>query len=133
MLLKLVFLFILINLLGHIQSPGVHQCVHVVTKLAKYGDGSTVGSCMGCDPAVPYCDLLCKPIVQKLFYQCKGICLPDGYFFDPSNTLNGCWNDNVEEIKVQVGRCGCSASSKIYTMSILSFLLVIVITFLSFH
>jgi hypothetical protein len=38
---------------------------------------------MGCDPTYPTCSSGCQDLVEKIYYRCDGICLPNGYFFDP--------------------------------------------------
>lgn len=39
---------------------------------------------MACDPTLSTCDTLCQTLITNVIAQCKNICLPDGYFFDPS-------------------------------------------------
>lgn len=51
--------------------------------MARRGNGSTAISCMSCDPTHGSCYDKCQNKVNYLYYACDGICLPDGYFFDP--------------------------------------------------
>lgn len=86
----------------------VHHCVHATRKLAKRGDGSTYVSCLACEPATPLCTVGCQKMIDYMYLVCDGMCLPDGYFFDASGKLSGCWKDVKETIKIDVQRCGCS-------------------------
>jgi hypothetical protein len=38
---------------------------------------------MACDPAIPDCAPGCQGLIDKIYYDCDGICLPDGYYYDP--------------------------------------------------
>jgi hypothetical protein len=38
---------------------------------------------MSCDPTVQYCPDGCQGLVDKMYYDCDDVCLPDGYYFDP--------------------------------------------------
>ena len=49
--------------------------------------------------------------------------------FYVENTLDGCWNDNVKQISVQVGRCGCNASSQLQKLPFMLPLVNILILF----
>ena len=66
------------------QKPNVHRCVHAARKIGKQGDGTTVGSCTNCDPTYGTCAFGCQALVNYYYHECDHICLPDGYFFDPS-------------------------------------------------
>jgi len=118
----------LANKSAKLFKPNVHRCVHAVTKLAKQGDGTTVGSCSSCDPAVSEANVPsnCQFLVDNMYYACSKICLPDGYYFDPHSTLSGCFVDNMKQIKINVERCGCSGSFA--SISPLNFLFVLLLT-----
>lgn len=60
--------------------------------MSRAGDGTTIDSCMGCDPALPDCFPTCQALVDQLYTQCDSVCLPDGYYFDPRklSILNIC-------------------------------------------
>ena len=62
----------------------VAHCVNAVNDISKNGFGSTRTSCMGCDPALPTCYFNCQPLVKRLYEWCDNVCLPDGFYFDPS-------------------------------------------------
>ena len=53
-------------------------------KLSKHGNGSVPESCMMCDPTYATCPIGCQALVDKLYRNCNGVCMPDGYYFDPS-------------------------------------------------
>jgi hypothetical protein len=59
-------------------------CFSASRKLAKTGKGDTVKSCMQCDPTHPYCAPGCQKLVTAVYWECDGVCIPDGYYFDPS-------------------------------------------------
>lgn len=61
-------------------------------KLKSRGLGNTPQSCMDCDPALPRCSSGCQGLVKDLYYNCDAICLPRGYYFNPSKT---CTPSNV--------------------------------------
>jgi hypothetical protein len=63
--------------------PNIHRCVWAGNKLRKAGDGSTIESCSSCDPARPECAPGCQELIDTIYRACDGICLPDGYYFDP--------------------------------------------------
>ncbi len=52
--------------------------------ITKAGNGTTPLSCMDCDPTYPVCAFGCQAKVGLLYDTCDSICLPDGFFFDPS-------------------------------------------------
>ena len=38
--------------------------------------------------------------------------MPDGFFYDPLDTIAGKWTDEVQQaVKISVERCGCNAGS----------------------
>ena len=55
--------------------------------LARNGDGTTVTSCMGCDPTQGECYFNCQAKVDALYKYCDSGCLPDGYFYDPRKLI----------------------------------------------
>lgn len=95
----------------------VHRCVHTTNKVRKRGDGSVEGSCSSCDPAQPDCDTGCQELIDRMYWACTDVCLPDGYYFDPNKMLSGCWKDNVDEMDINVERCGCNSSGRGYSVS----------------
>ena len=97
--------------------PTVHRCVWAGNKVRKAGDGSTVGSCSSCDPAINECPAGCQDLIDTLYWSCAEITIPDGYYFDPKNTLDGLWDDSLEQMKINVERCGCNSASKGSAMS----------------
>jgi len=39
--------------------------------------------------------------------------MPDGFFFDPLDSLDGVWGPDVEaSLKVMAERCGCDAAAR---------------------
>ena len=89
---------------------GEHQCIHATRKLGKNGDGSTDSSCMHCDPAIEFCYFNCQELIDQMYEACDGVCLPDGYYFDASFTITGCWKDAKSDLKIGVERCGCNSA-----------------------
>ena len=42
----------------------------------------------------------------------EGNTLPEGFFYDPEDTITGTWNDEVEQaIKIAVEKCGCNGAA----------------------
>ena len=98
----------------------VHRCIHTTNKVRKRGDGSVVGSCSSCDPAQPDCDTGCQELIDRMYWACTDVCLPDGYYFDPNKMLSGCWEDNVAEMDINVERCGCNSGSRSFSISFMA-------------
>ena len=65
-------------------SANLHTCVHITNKIRKNGDGSTEESCMGCDPVHKECYPTCQNMISTMFRNCADVCIPDGYYYDPS-------------------------------------------------
>ncbi len=80
----LLYRFFFLLIIAVLTQAGIHQCVHASRKLSKYGNGTTPESCMMCDPTYATCPVGCQKLVDALYANCQGVCLPDGYFFDPS-------------------------------------------------
>ena len=72
------------------------------------------------------CDKMdCQAYVDQLYEYCRGKkgflffvptqkpkTLPEGFFYDPEDTITGTWNDEVEEaIKIAVEKCGCNGAA----------------------
>jgi hypothetical protein len=71
-----------------IYYNNTNYCIFIETRsVAAAGDGSTPGSCMSCDPTRPVCAHNCQAKINDMYYACDGVCLPDGYYFDPSKML----------------------------------------------
>ena len=64
-------------------EPSVHQCVHYTRKVTKlYTLNDPPLRCVMCDPTSPFCNPLCQKWIDYQFAACRGVCLPDGFFFD---------------------------------------------------
>lgn len=94
-----------------------HSCIHATRKLHKNGDGTTEESCMSCDPALADCFFNCQDLIDKVYTSCKDVCLPDGYYFDPLSTIDGCFENNRGIMKIKFERCGCNSAYKVITTS----------------
>jgi len=119
-MLRLAVLLVLLletfnNVLGESLTnfpPTTHRCVWASNKLRKSGDGSTPNSCSNCAPTVPTCSPGCQDLIDTVYWACAEIEIPDGYYFDPINELDGVWEDNLGIFKINVERCGCNSASK---------------------
>lgn len=69
------------------KKGSVHTCVQATLALSTTGDGTSPDSCAGCDPALETCTPGCQAYIDKVYYQCDSVCLPDGYYFDPRKAL----------------------------------------------
>ena len=87
--------------------PSVHRCVHSATKLAKQTKADN--PCMNCDPAADQCNPGCQVLIDGLYHVCSGMCLPDGYYFDPQSQMEGCFAENKDKFKIAVEKCGCNS------------------------
>lgn len=120
-LIVLLLNFLLIQCVYGFEGS-VHTCIHASNKVRKTGESfDTDELCMGCDPTLATCPVGCQKWVSKLWKNCGNVCLPDGYFFDPSQTVSGCFEDaeNNKELFIQANRCGCSAASRTDVHSVL--------------
>lgn len=97
--------------------PTVHRCVWAGNKVRKQGDGSTPGSCSSCDPTSSECPVGCQLLIDTLYWSCAEVTLPDGYYFDPKNTLEGTWELAQAEMKINVERCGCNSALRSFEVS----------------
>jgi hypothetical protein len=64
-------------------DPNVHQCIHYnnkIMKLATLQNPPVI--CLQCDPTTPFCDPLCQKALDYQFASCRGVCLPDGFYYD---------------------------------------------------
>jgi hypothetical protein len=43
---------------------------------------------MACDPTKAACPDGCQNKIQKMYFGCDDICLPDGYYFDPRKFIH---------------------------------------------
>ena len=105
--------------------PTVHRCVWAGNKLRKQGDGSTPGSCSNCDPTIPECPSGCQDLIDTLYWSCAEVALPDGYYFDPVNSLQGSWEPNLDAMKVNVERCGSNNAFKGATVSVAAIIMAL--------
>ena len=39
---------------------------------------------MSCNPALPTCYGICQVLIDQYYLFCDDVCLPEGYYFDPS-------------------------------------------------
>ena len=93
-------------------SLGTQKCINTARKLKeiKKYDYTKSKTCMACDPTRDWCPHGCQDIVDKLYVQCDGVAMPDGWYFDPDEQLTGEWNEETRgEVKKLVERCGCNA------------------------
>lgn len=72
---------------------------------------TAVMPCIVCEPTNELCPQGCQNLLNFFFKVCKGVCLPETYFFDPQMTMAGCWDDHKVELERHAQRCGCSAAS----------------------
>jgi len=107
--------------------PNEHRCVWASNKLRKNGDGTTDTSCVGCDPTKPECPVGCQDLIDTLYWSCAGVTLPDGYYFDPNNNMEGSWNSNLGAMKINVERCGCNNAFKGATINVTVLLLSLIV------
>lgn len=131
---ELLIIGLIILSLTCINGGSVHTCVHASNKVRKAGKAiGEDGVCMGCDPALKECPAGCQKWVSKLWKNCGHVCLPDGYYFDPSESISGCFEDpdNNQALFIQANRCGCNSASRIgFNYFVLLFAAIISLFFL---
>lgn len=104
------------------QGESWAPCGFAVDQLAAEGNGTTDGSCLGCDPTSFVCPSKCQSLIDALYSQCEGVYTPQDLYFDPAQTLSGYWDDQLDSLRVMAARCGCSAAStmEISTIKVLA-------------
>ena len=101
----IVFLSPNVVLLSHAEADA-NSCVSVTRKMQNSDT-----TCLMCDPTYEFCGGKCQQLIDNVYTGCDGVCLPDGFYYDEARTLSGCWDKKLKaELKIQVGRCGCSAA-----------------------
>mmetsp|Transcript_10901 Transcript_10901/g.14194 ORF Transcript_10901/g.14194 Transcript_10901/m.14194 type:complete len:154 (+) Transcript_10901:249-710(+) len=112
----LLFFFYIVFILEFVESKACSTdnanqlCVETCQDIYYQGDGSTTLSCMSCRPASGTCASGCQNLIDLMYVRCDGVILPDGFYYDPEQTLSGCWNDVKDDIKIAVERCGCDGA-----------------------
>jgi hypothetical protein len=133
MMMIIVILLLIIIAINDaaVIKPSPHQCIHYTNKIRKQnGWGDTVGACMNCNTARPECYGDCQPQLDLVKQACTGVCLPEGYYFDSSSTLNGCWDDIKRQIGIEMEKCGCNSANNNNKSYI--FILITIISLLYF-
>jgi hypothetical protein len=151
-----VLLLLLVALIGAV-SGDVHECVNAARRLHRrtfyppyalppgpndppyvvlYNNlglpVEPIEPCIVCEPVNVDCPVGCEELLGDFLSKCDGICLPDTYFFDPQNTMAGCFADHAYELNRQIERCGCSAAASLLKASF-SFLLLLLLATLSIY
>ena len=90
------------------------------------GNCPTQKKCPQTEEDAKPCDKMdCQVYVDQLYEYCRGKkgflffvpeqkpkTLPEGFFYDPEDTITGTWNDEVEQaIKIAVEKCGCNGAA----------------------
>lgn len=114
------------------EQDSSRDCFRVAQRIRRSYSAETGQGCMGCDPTVGFPDELCptpegwsqpcQDLVDQLYKACKAKkhawpvpdekakTMPDGYYFDPEDTIKGTWGKSVEAaVKIAVEKCGCDA------------------------
>ena len=95
------------------MPANVHRCAH--DEQGRRGGRGVQGSCS--NRTTNSTDTGCQELIDRMYWACTDVCLPDGYYFDPNKMLSGCWEDNVDEMDINVERCGCNSSGRGYSVS----------------
>jgi len=70
------------------------------------------------------CPNQCQALIDSFYESCDGVMTPPGKYFDPAFSIQGKWEDQKQQIKIAVERCGCNGG-----ISLLSELPLIFISF----
>lgn len=68
--------------------------------------------CIGCEPVQTVCpsDPDCQTAIDRMYLNCEGVTLPDGYYYDPKWTITGTWGPDVKNsLRIEIERCGCNS------------------------
>lgn len=112
--------------------------------------------CMACDPTIGApigtCPVSqggaaydCQDLVDEMYHFCSGEKgfffmpderpkrMPDGFFYDPLDTISGKWTDEVQNaVKISVEKCGCNAGTALGPRTGLAFAAALVALFFAF-
>lgn len=98
------------------QGNSWAPCSFAADQISAEGNGSTYGSCLGCNPTSFVCPAKCQSLINALYKQCDGVWAPQDHYFDPAQTLNGYWNDNMATLRVDAARCGCNNATRVFVL-----------------
>ena len=115
------------------------ECFRVAQRIRRFysvdADSGEATGCMACDPTIGKptggCPVSsggeaydCQDLIDDLYYYCSGKPgflfvaaerpkrMPDGFFYDPLDTIAGKWTDEVQQaVKIAVEKCGCNAGA----------------------
>lgn len=103
-------------------------CIATILLINLYNSNDPDNQCIGCDPvqdtgcpATPDMEnnkakTPCQELISDMHWNCDGVVLPDGYYYDPQRTITGAWgadgkaSDVKTRLNVAIGRCGCVGS-----------------------
>jgi hypothetical protein len=64
---------------------------------------------MGCDPARPDCSVGCQDLIDSMYVKCDGVCMPDGYYYDPRKFQT--WTFSMPHNRCKLSRVVISSCS----------------------
>mmetsp|Transcript_9885 Transcript_9885/g.9619 ORF Transcript_9885/g.9619 Transcript_9885/m.9619 type:complete len:126 (-) Transcript_9885:6-383(-) len=98
----LCFQFLFLGIIGKKTENTNANCIKAVADIKRNGDGSSVASCMSCDPTKKDCFFNCQAKIDLMYKYCADGSLPDGYYYDPKSLLKDSWTAVLPEIKIAV-------------------------------
>ena len=96
------------------------SCEQIIEKIEVKGNGTTHGSCLGCDPVEKSCPPGCQSLLDAMSKSCRGVYAPQDQYFDPSKTLSGYWGDQIAYFRIAAARCGCSDAYRPFAIPLLA-------------
>ena len=109
------------------DTPNRKTCIRALYQLGLQGDGSTVDSCVGCDPTRPLCAKGCRAKIDLVMAVCEGVVLPEGFSFDPNKrtVADLKWTrEGKKGFMIAINRCGCSGGARAATTVAMAALVV---------
>jgi hypothetical protein len=104
------------------DTPAMY-CIRTIIQINDFNAYDPENQCLGCDPVqddgcptqpaygINPKQITCQDLIKDLHWNCDGVTLPDGYYYDPQRTITGTWGAEVKmRLNVAIGRCGCRGS-----------------------
>jgi hypothetical protein len=85
--MRIAFLILVIYPTGYDGAGNIRACISSAIRVGEAGNGSTPISCFYCDPARESCSKGCQSKIKDLYYDCDGVSLPDGYYYDDNSGM----------------------------------------------
>jgi hypothetical protein len=63
-------------------------------------------------------------LIDALYESCDGVYAPQDLYFDPAKTLDGYWNNHIDQLRIYAQRCGCNHAIQNLTITFSGVLMI---------